>query len=115
MPRRFAHLQTTGIEAKCLQCKVPQRPEEGFVDGGRRSQGGGLIFAPRSYVGKMIVARLHDATCETREGCRPIFVAGCAVANLPSRQVVPRGAVKAGMPGAFLWARSQWRLSDKAP
>ena len=35
-----------------------------------------------------------------REGCRPIFVAGCAVANLPSRQVVPRGAVKAGMPGA---------------
>jgi hypothetical protein len=31
------------------------------------------------------------------------FVAGLAVANLPSRQVVPRGAVKAGMPGAFLW------------
>jgi hypothetical protein len=54
---------------------------------------------------------LHDATCEIKEGCRLIFIAGLVVANLPSRQVVPRGAVKAGIAGRFhLGAFPKWRL-----
>ena len=46
-----------------------------------------------------------------KKGCRLIFIAGLVVANLPSRQVVPRGAVKAGIAGRFhLGCVPKWRL-----
>ena len=41
---------------------------------------------------------LHDATWRNR-GMQADLIDRLGVVNLPSRQVVPRGAVKAGMPG----------------